>query len=132
MRRATQGSVSLFPFWVVREKRESLQKFSAEVDEAREEEKRLQNQLVETREGITKFDVAELESARKLRDDAFISYFDDKHELEGLEGKKKDLALRVDELKERLDYAQKKIERKEKIDRLHGIIERIRGAYRSI
>ena len=40
--------------------------------------------------------------------------------------------LRVDELKERLDNAQKKIERKEKIEKLLGIIDRIRVAYRSI
>ncbi|UCC58274.1 MAG: SMC family ATPase [Candidatus Bathyarchaeum sp.] len=116
----------------VTEKNETLRNLSAEVEGAEEQEKRLQKQLGETREEIANFDVAELESARKLRDDAFTTYSYAKHELESLEGRKGDLALRVDELKERLDNAQEKIERKERIDRLLGIIARIRGAYRSI
>jgi DNA repair exonuclease SbcCD ATPase subunit len=40
--------------------------------------------------------------------------------------------LRVDELKERLENAQHKIERKEKIVELLGIVDRIRAAYRSV
>jgi exonuclease SbcC len=114
------------------EKQELLIKFSAENERAQEEEKRLQKQLAETREEIAKFEVSELYSARKLRDDAFTDYSKAKYELENLIRRKKDLALRVDELKERLDNAQNKIERKEKIGNLLGIIDRIRVAYRSI
>lgn len=116
----------------VAEKQELLTKLSAEIEESQKQEKRLQEQLGQTQKEIAKFDMAELESARKLRDFALSSYSDAKHELEGLERRKGDLALRVDELKERLDNAQKKIERKEKISRLIEIIDRIRGAYRSI
>ena len=116
----------------ITEKQESLTKFSAQIEEGQEEEKILHKQLGETRDEIAKFDVTELESARKLRDDAFTKHSYAKHELENLIRKKKDLALRVDELKERLDNAQKKIERKEKIEKLLGIIDRIRVAYRSI
>jgi exonuclease SbcC len=116
----------------ITEKHESVNKLSAEIEEAQEQEKRLQEQLDETRKEITKFDVTELESARKLRDETFTKYSDAKHELEALELRKGDLALRVDELKERLDNAQAKINKKEKIGRLLGIIDRIRGAYRSI
>jgi exonuclease SbcC len=116
----------------VTEKRESLTKFSAEVEAAQKEEKRLQTQLGETREEIAKFDVSELESARKLRDDALTKHSNAKYKLENLERQKRDLGLRVDELKERLDNAQQKIERKEKIGKLLGIIDRIRVAYRSI
>jgi exonuclease SbcC len=116
----------------VTEKQELLAKLSAEIEETQKQGKTLQEQLCETQEEIVKFDVTKLESARKLRDEAFTSYSDAKHELEGLERRKGDLGLRVDELKERLDNAQKKIERKEKIDRFLEIIDRIRGAYRSI
>jgi exonuclease SbcC len=116
----------------VEEKQESLTKFSAEIEDSKEEQKRLQKQLDETREEITRFDVSELASARKLRDDAFSKYSKAKYELENLERRKKDLSSRVDELKERLDNTQKKIERKEKIGKLLGIIDRIRAAYRSI
>ena len=49
-----------------------------------------------------------------------------------MEKRKTDLASRVDDLKERLDITQKKIERKEKIGKLLEVIDRIRVAYRSI
>ncbi len=116
----------------VDERHEILSKFSAEVEEAQEQEKMLQKQLAQTREEIAKFDVTELDSARKLQKNAFTDHLNAKNEMKNLERRKGDLALRVDELKERLDNAQKKIDRKEKIGRLLGIIERIRGAYRSI
>ncbi len=116
----------------ITEKKESLTRLYAETEEAQKQEERLQEQLGETQKEITKFDVTELEAARKGRDDAFTSYSDAKHELEALERRKDDLALRVDELKERLDNAQAKNERKKKIGRLLGIIDIIRSAYRSI
>ena len=116
----------------VTEKQESLTKLSGEVEGTQKQEKKLQKQLDETRVEIAKFDVIELESARKLQKNAFTDHLNAKHELENLEQRKTDLALRVDELKERLDNAQKKIERKEKIGKLLGILDRIRGAYRSI
>jgi len=116
----------------VTEKQESLNKFFAQLEEAREEGNRLEKQLCETQDKITKFDVTELNSARKLRDDAFTKNSYAKHELKNLIHKKRDLALLVNELKERLDNAQKKIERKDKIRKLLGIIDRIRVAYRSI
>lgn len=114
------------------EKQESLTEFSAEVERAQEEEKRLQKQLDETREKIAKFDVTELEQARDLQKKALTDHLNAKHELNSLEKRKTDLASRVDDLKERLENTQKKIERKEKIEKLLGIIDRIRVAYRSI
>lgn len=116
----------------VTEKRESMSKLVAEVEAAQQQKKKLQKQLDETREEIAKFDVTELESARKLQKNAFTEHLDAKHEMESLEQRKADLALRVDELKERLDNAQKKMERKEKIEKLLEILDRIRAAYRSI
>ncbi len=116
----------------ITEKREALAKLSAEVEEAQQQKKELEKQLSETREEIAKFDVTELESARKLQKTAFTDHLDAKHELESLEQRKADLGLRVDELKERLDNTQRKMERKEKIEKLLEILDRIRGAYRSI
>ena len=116
----------------VTEKQESLAKLAADVEAAQKQEKELQKQLDETREEIAKFDVTELESARKLQKSAFTDHLNAKHEMDSLKQRKADLALRVDELKERLDNAQKKIERKEKIGKLLGIVDRIRVAYRSI
>jgi exonuclease SbcC len=116
----------------ITEKKESMSKLSAEVKEAQQQKKELQKQLDETREEIAKFDVAELESARKLQKNAFTDHLNAKHEMDGLEQRKADLGLRVDELKERLENAQKKLARKEKIEKLLEILDRIRGAYRSI
>jgi exonuclease SbcC len=116
----------------ITEKKETLSKLAAEVEAAQKQAKKLQKQLDETREEIANFDFTELESARKLQKNAFTEHLNAKHEMEGLEQRKADLGLRVDELKERLDNAQKKIERKEKIERLLEILDRIRAAYRSI
>jgi len=49
-----------------------------------------------------------------------------------MERRKGDMALRMDDLKERLDHAQEKIERMGKIEKLLEVIDDIRGAYRSI
>lgn len=116
----------------VSEKQESLTKLAAEAEVAQKQEMMLLKKLDETREEITKFDVTELESARKLQKTAFTEHLNVKHERERLDQRKADLSLRVDELKERLDNAQKKIERKEKIGKLLGIVDRIRAAYRSV
>ena len=116
----------------VTEKRELLTDNSAEIEKAQEEEKQLLVQLEETKNEIANFDVAELDLARKLQKSAFKAHLDAKHELESLEQRKSDLASRLDDLKERLDNVQKKIERKENISKLLEIIDRIRVAYRSI
>ena len=114
------------------EEQRFLEKLSAEFEKAQQQEKRLRSQLSAIRAEIVKFDVTELESARKLRDAAFEGYSATKSSLEMMERRKGDVALRVDGLKERLDHVQQKIERLEKIEKLLGIIDGIRGAYRSI
>ncbi len=116
----------------IAEEHQSLDKLSAEFENAQQQKKRLRNQLTATRAEIAKFDVTELESARKLRDDAFEHYSATKSSLEMMKRRKKDIALRMDNLKERLDHAQQKIERMEKIEKLLEIIDSIRGAYRNI
>ncbi len=116
----------------ISEEQESLDKLSTEFEEAQEREKALRSQLETTRADITKFDIGELESARKLRDTAFENYSTTKSRLETLESRKRDATSRIDSLKERLDQAQRKVERMKTIERLLGVIDDIRGAYRSI
>ncbi len=116
----------------IAEEQQSLAKLSAEFENAQQREKRLRSQLTATSAEIAKFDVTELESARKLRDAAFEHYSATKSSLEMMEKRKRDIASRMDDLKERLDHAQQKIERVEKIGKLLEIIDSIRGAYRSI
>jgi exonuclease SbcC len=116
----------------VAEKQEQLTKFSSQIEETKQETAKFQQQLEETRAEITKFDVTELESAREQNKAAFRDHLNAKNEASTLEQRKTELAVRVDELKERLDYAQQKVERKERIGKLVEVIERIRVAYRSI
>jgi exonuclease SbcC len=111
---------------------ESLNKLLDEFGGKQKQEKMLRRQLSAISDEIAKFDVAELESVRQLREKAFSNYSKLTNKLEVLEARKKDLSIRVDEIKERLDQAQEKTERIEKIKQLLEVIEVIRGAYRSI
>lgn len=116
----------------VTERQTQLNKLATEVEAAHKQEDTLQEQLDETQEEIAKFDVTELESARKLQKTALTEHVNAEHELRSLKQRKADISLRVDDLQERLDIAQKKIDRKEKIVKLLGIVDRIRAAYRSV
>lgn len=116
----------------IAEEQDSLNSLSIELEEKRLQEKAFRDQLNVVRSEILKFDISELEVARKLRDDAFTQYSNVKHELETAESRKKDMLSRMDELKERLDHAEQKVERLKKVEMLLGVIEDIRGAYRSI
>ncbi|MCZ2809180.1 MAG: hypothetical protein O2V44_07500, partial [Candidatus Bathyarchaeota archaeon] len=116
----------------IAEEQQFLEKLSAEFENAQQQEKRLRSQLTATSAEIAKFDVTELESARKLRDAAFEHYSATKSSLDMMEKRKGDIALRMDDLKERLNNVQQKIERIEKVEKLLEIIGSIRGAYRNI
>ncbi len=109
-----------------------LEKLSVEFENAQQQQTALRIQLDAVSAEITKFDVTKLESARKLRDAAFEHYSATTSSLEMVERRKRDIALRTDDLKERLDNTQQKIERMRKIGKLLEIIDSIRGAYRSI
>ncbi len=116
----------------IAEEQQFLNTLSVEFKNTQQQEKRLQSQLAATSAEIAKFDVTELESARKLRDAAFEHYSATKSNLEMMERRKRDIASKMDNLKERLDHAQQKVERIEKIGKLLEIVDNIRGAYRSI
>jgi len=109
-----------------------LGEISEEFEDKQRQEKKVREQLNATRLEIGKFDVAELESVRKLRDTALEQYSTLKSRLVETERRKRDITLRMDDLKERLDHAQQKVERMEKIEKLLDVVDGIRGAYRSI
>ncbi len=114
------------------EEQESLNGLSTELEEKQRQEKAFRDQLNVVRSEIVKFDISELETAQELRDEAFTQYSDVKRELEIAESRKKDMLSRMDEFKERLDRAEQKVERMKKVEMLLGVIEGMRGAYRSI
>lgn len=116
----------------VTEKRELLTKFSSQREDAKQEEKQLEQQLSKTQKEISKFDVSQLESARKRQKEAFANHLNAKNEVTSLERRKIDLGFKVDDLKERLEVVQSKVDRKENVTKLLEVIDRIRVAYRSI
>jgi exonuclease SbcC len=66
------------------------------------------------------------------REQAFAQYYRLESELRTKENRKKDLLTRLDETKARIDHAQEKIERMQKISRTLEVLGAIRDAYRSI
>ena len=116
----------------VSDERQELEKLSKEFEEKQLLEKQLREQLSTIRREISKFDLAQLEKTRRLRDQAFMEYSDVKNRLETTETRKNDLAFRMEELKQRLDNAQQKLDRRQRIERLLEIVTGVRDAYRSI
>jgi len=111
---------------------ESLGRLSKEIAEKQEKEKHTQSKLDTVRTEIAKFDVAELENAQRIRDAAFQQHSNVKSDLKNMERLKNDISLRMNNLKERLDNAQQKIDKMKKIEKLLGVLDGIRGVYRSI
>jgi exonuclease SbcC len=73
-----------------------------------------------------------LDIAKTQREQAFTQYYALESDLRTRENRKKDLISRLEELKDRIDNAQQKLERMDRIVKVVGIIGGIRDAYRSI
>jgi len=116
----------------VTEEKELKEKLEKEFEEQQLQEKTFRLQLEEIRKEIAKFDMSELETARKLHDNAINQYHSIKAKLENIESRKKDASLRIEDFRERLEHAQQKMERVKKIEKLLETVDGIRDAYRSI
>jgi len=116
----------------VNDEYKALAELLKEFEEKQKLENELRAQLERVRAEIGRFDVYELENAKKRREQAFQQYYSLESDLRTKENRKKDLMKRLDDVKERIDQAQKKIEQMEKLARVVGVIGSIRDAYRSI
>ena len=116
----------------INEETRALAELSKEFEEKQRLEAELQAQLEKVRYEIARFDVSELESAKKHRDKVYQNYYLLRSELQTMENRKGDLMKRLDDIKERIDQAQKKLEQMERLSRIVGVIASIRDAYRSI
>ncbi len=101
----------------------------AEKQRLREE---VREQLEAARFEIGRFDLSDLESARVQREKAFRQYYVTDSDLHTKENRKKDLLRSLDLLKKRIDLAQQKLERMEKIAKTTQVLAAVRDAYRSI
>jgi DNA repair exonuclease SbcCD ATPase subunit len=116
----------------LKEEVETLAGIFGELEEKRRLENELRGQVDIVRQELGRFDVSTLEAAKTRREQAFRQYYLFESELRAKENRKKDLTKHVDEIKERIDNGQRKIERMRKIEKVVEVIEGIRNAYRSI
>ena len=114
------------------EEENNFNNLSSEFEEKQKLEADLRLQLELVQFEIGKFDLSELDAARTQREQAFQQYYMLESDLRTKENRKKDLFRRLDETKERINLAQEKLERMEKIRRTIEVLGAIRDAYRSI
>ena len=114
------------------EEETNLKTLLGEFEEKQRFEADLRLHLEQVQFEISRFDLSELDSARALREGAFKQYYVVDSDLRTKENRKKDLFKRLDETKERINFAQEKLERMEKIRKTVEVLGSIRDAYRSI
>lgn len=81
---------------------------------------------------INKFNLSDIEAAKDNREQAFRQYYILDADLRTKENRKKDLSKRLDDIKERINLAQEKLEHMEKIRKTLEVLGAVRDAYRSI
>lgn len=116
----------------IKEETDTLTELLTELDDKQRLEKDIHAQLDTLRYELKKYDVSEVETAKTRREQAFRQYYVLESEMRAKESHKKDLTVRLDEIKERIDQAQQKVERIQKIAKAVELVGGIRDAYRSI
>ena len=114
------------------EEETNLASLTSELDEKQKIEVDLRSQLEVVQFEIGKFNLSDVEEARAHREHALKQYYSLESDLRTKENRKKDLAQRLDDTKERINLAQEKMERIEKIRKTVEMLGAIRDAYRSI
>jgi DNA repair protein SbcC/Rad50 len=114
------------------EEENNLINLSSELKEKQKFDADLHSQLEIVQFEIGKFNLSDLDAARNQRELAFKQYYVIESDLRTKENRKKDLAQRLDDIKERINIAQQKLERIEKIRKTVEVLGAIRDAYRSI
>jgi len=109
-----------------------LSNASREFEDKQREEEEARRQLVTLRKEISAFDVTELEEAQRLQKAAYDEYVKVKYALQTVGGQKREISLRMDGLKERLENAEQKVERILKVAKILEVVKDVRGAYRGI
>jgi DNA repair protein SbcC/Rad50 len=116
----------------IKEEEENLNTVSADSLEKQRLEGELRLQLDSVLYEIGNFDASELETARNQQKQTQQQFYFLHSELRTKQNRKADLFRRLDEIKERINLAQEKLERMVKIRRTIEMLGAIRDAYRSI
>ncbi len=114
------------------EEENNLTNLSSELFEKQKFDFDLHAQLEIVQFEIGKFNLSDLDAARMQREHTFKQYYVVESDLRTKENRKKDLSQRLDDTKERINIAQEKLERIEKIRKTVEVLGAIRDAYRSI
>jgi exonuclease SbcC len=110
----------------------NLTNLTSELEDKLKFDADLRSQLEVVLFEIGKFNLSDVEEARVHREHAFKQYYVVESDLRTKENRKKDLAQRLDDTKDRINLAQEKLERIEKIRKTVEVLGAIRDAYRSI
>ena len=110
----------------------NLQSLIGEFGEKQKLEADLRLQLEAVQVEVARFNLSDVDAARGQREGAFRQYYVLESDLRTKENRKKDLLKRLDDIKDRINQAQEKLERMEKILRTVEVLGAIRDAYRSI
>jgi len=116
----------------IAEEENNLKTINVEVEAQLRFEADLRLELEALQFKISQFDLSELQVAKEKKDHALKQLFSVESDLRVKETRKKDLANRIDDIKDRINVAQQKLERVEKIRRTLETLGAIRDAYRSI
>ncbi|MCL5877300.1 MAG: SMC family ATPase [Candidatus Bathyarchaeota archaeon] len=116
----------------IAEEEGNLKNLAAELEAQQRLEVAQQTELDACVAEIAKFDLSELQAAKDRKDHALKQYYAVESDLRTKENRKTDLARRLDDTKDRINLAQEKLERMEKIRRTIELLSAIRDAYRSI
>ncbi len=116
----------------IAEEENNLKTLTAEFETQQRQEAELHTELDKLIYEISQFDLSELQAAKDRKDAALKQFYAVESDLRTKENRKKDLARRLDETKERINVAQEKMERMEKIRHTVELLGAIRDAYRSI
>ncbi|MEM3955605.1 MAG: AAA family ATPase [Candidatus Bathyarchaeia archaeon] len=116
----------------VEDERRLLNKLTDEIRAKEMEIEDARRQIEEISLISSTFDYAKLEEAQRQYNEAFERHSSLKYKIQALEAQRNEILSRLNNLKWRLDMAQRKMERLEKVKRILVFIEEARQAYRSI
>jgi len=114
------------------EEDQNLTNLFREYEEKQKLENALHSELHELQFEISRFNLSDVEAAKNHREQAFRQYYMLEADLRTKENRKRDLARCLNDVKERINLAQEKMERIEKIRKTTEILGAMRDAYRSI
>jgi len=109
-----------------------IERLSLDLEKKQKVVEDLKKRLEELKSQKIEFDLTELQRVRESRDELFREYSRLKSQLSLLESRKVDIGKRIDELKQRIDSAQNKIDKLNKCREIIEIIDSIRDGYRNI